>query len=281
MRIFLAGASGVIGRNLLPRLCSAGHTVTGTSRTEQGARAVRSLGGEAVIVDVFDAEALNKAVAHARPDAIIHQLTDLKEMDRLANNYLRIHGTENLVKAARAAGVSRIVAQSIAFAYDVGREPSREYEPLDFEGRGRLAEAVQSLEHEVLEMPEGVVLRYGLLYGPGTFYARDGLFAATVLEGRAPMSDGPASFVHVDDAALAAVAALDWPPGEVNIVDDEPVRTGAEWLPYYADLLGAPVPTDTVDHTPQDGWASNDKAHRQGWSPTYATWREGFKKELA
>src|SRR5579884_3039703 len=219
MRVFLAGASGAIGRRLTPMLVRAGHEVIGTTRSPGKANAVRALGAEPAVVDVFEPDALTRAVRGTRPDAIIHQLTDLpfapgtpRYEDGLERNArLRIDGTRNLVAAARAAGVRRMIAQSIAFVYAPGDGARVESDPLASGASGVLArtvEGVRALEDAVLAMPEGIVLRYGFLYGPGTWFP-----------------DGPRRqpAVHVDAAARAALLALmNGKPGIYNIAEDDP-----------------------------------------------------------
>ncbi|WP_315986228.1 NAD(P)-dependent oxidoreductase, partial [Streptomyces sp. adm13(2018)] len=219
MRVLVAGATGAVGRQLVPLLEGAGHEVVGISR--RGPRPV----------DVLDAGAVRRAVAEAAPDAVVHQLTDLGDADGAANNRIRTEGTRNLVDAARAAGVRRIVAQSISWAYAPGEGPADESVPLDptrEEPRSRIVAGVRALESAVAELPEAVVLRYGILYGPGTWYAPGGAVAAALAGdpaarflGSLAADDAVSSFVHVADAAEAAVRALAWPPGAYNVVDDE------------------------------------------------------------
>ncbi len=205
MNVFLAGATGAIGQRLVPLLLGAGHAVTGTTRSAQKAADLKARGVAPVVVDVFDADALRDAVVRARPDVVIHQLTDLPKVlspDRAgaftANTRLRIEGTPNLVAAARAAGARRLIAQSIAFAYAPEPEPHRESDPLaSAEGdtpSAVTARGVRALEAAVLGAAglTGIVLRYGRLYGPGTWYA-------------APSGRGA---LHVDAAAHAALLAL-------------------------------------------------------------------------
>ncbi len=216
MKIFLAGASGVIGRKLVPLLRASGHTVVGTTRDKVGA--VAALGAEPVVVDAFDAAALRRAVQAAAPQVVIHQLTDLPaapgtqgyEAGLERNARLRIDGTRNLVDAAKAAGVRRLVAQSIAFVYAPKDGPRVESDPLDVAATGarkRTVEGVAALENVTLEMPEGIVLRYGLLYGPGTWFERE-------------RRGAPA--LYVDAAAQAAVLALTkGSRGIYNIAEDD------------------------------------------------------------
>jgi nucleoside-diphosphate-sugar epimerase len=220
VRIFLAGASGAIGRRLTPLLIDAGHLVTGTTRSAAKAAALKARGVDAVIVDVFDAAALREAVVRARPDVVIHQLTDLPQVidparrgaALIANARLRIEGTPNLVAAAKAAGAGRLIAQSIAFAYAEGPEPHHESDPLAAaagDSPGAIsARGVRMLEDAVLNAPgiAGIVLRYGRLYGPGT--------GSQAASGRAPL--------YVDAAANAALLAVSrGAPGIYNIAEDD------------------------------------------------------------
>jgi nucleoside-diphosphate-sugar epimerase len=214
-RIFLAGASGAIGRRLTPMLRQAGHYVYGTTRSKNKVETLRMLGADPVVVDVFDAAALSRAVASAQADVVIHQLTDLpKDLDPsqmgaaiVRNARIREEGTRNLVRAAIAAGTRRIVVQSIAWAYAPGAEPHAETDPLDAKAegdRGITIRGVIALEDLTLKSPplEGVVLRYGQLYGLGTHSDR-------------PSNSAP---VHVDAAACAAILAIDHgDPGAYNI----------------------------------------------------------------
>lgn len=218
MRIFLAGAAGVIGRRLTPLLVLMRHQVTGTTRTPDRAGTLEAMGAQPVVVDVFDAEALTAAVIAAKPDVVIHQLTDLTnapgtpgyEESQKRNIRLRREGTRNLMNAARAAKARRAIAQSIAFIYAPGGSVRHETDPLDVNAAGIRAETVagvMALEQAVMQTPpvEGIVLRYGYLYGPGTWY------------GAAPK---PPS-VHVDAAAHATLLALEAPPGIYNIAEDD------------------------------------------------------------
>lgn len=215
MNIFLAGATGVIGRRLVPLLRDAGHAVTGTSRSEEKARALDVLGARGVVVDAYDARALLRAMAAAYPDVVIHQLTDLppsldagRPANFEGNARLRIEGTRNLMAAAAMAGVRRVVAQSIAFIYADAPGARVETDPLDRNpARASTIEAVESLERQVLGVPgiDGVVLRYGRLYGPGTWYPE-------------PAGTG---VLHVDAAAQAALLAVAKGQGIYNIAEDD------------------------------------------------------------
>jgi nucleoside-diphosphate-sugar epimerase len=217
-----------------------------------------------------------------RPDVVIHQLTDLSDRNFAANSQLRIDGTRNLVDAALKVGVQRMIAQSISWVCIPGEQPAHEDDALDLEAtppRNRTIAAVQSLEKAVSEIAVGVVLRYGLLYGPGTWYSRDGLTTKQIRRGEIVATQAVNSFVHVADAAQAALLALNWPAGVVNIVDDTPAA-GTEWVPFYAKLVGAPEPAVQAVRPGWERGESNAKARGLGWNPRYPTWREGFKSVL-
>ena len=291
MRVFVAGASGAIGRPLIPKLVAAGHEVTGTTRSEARAEEVRAAGARAAVVDVFDADALRAAVAEAAPGAVVNQLTSLP--DRIdfrkgdpyaATNRLRTEGTRNLLDAARAAGATRFVCQSISF--------------VDSSPPG-VARAVHEMERMVLgaEGMDGVVLRYGFFYGPGTYYAGDGATVEDVRRRRMPIvgkGTGVFSFIHVDDAADATVAALErGAPGTYDIVDDEPAPL-REWVPALAEAAGAKRPLRVpawlarlaagkaaVAFALDMRGASNESAKRElGWEPAHPSWRSGFAESL-
>jgi nucleoside-diphosphate-sugar epimerase len=280
MRIFLAGASGVVGRRVVPALLAAGHEVVGLARGQASYDRIAALGATAVVGDVYDEVALAELVAAARPEVVMHQLTDLGSGDRAANARVRKIGTRNLVDAARAAGVRRMVAQSISWAYAPGVRPATEDTPLDLDGgpdRRRTVEGIASLESAVADLPEWVVLRYGTLYGPGTWYERDGLMAQLAHDGKLPATADVSSFVHVDDAASAAVDALGWPTGPVNVCDDEPAA-GLDWVPVFSAAVGAPEAAVTKEE--RTGWArgaDNSYARNElGWVPSRPSWRLGM-----
>jgi len=311
VRVFLAGATGVIGRRLVPLLRAEGHEVVGMTRSAERSERLRAAGAEPVVADAFDAPALARAVAEARPDAMIHQLTSIParidprkmERDFATNDRLRSEGTANLVAAAKAAGVQRLIAQSVAFFYAPGPpgtvhgeddpllDPERAPKPVQ-----RSAGALGTLERAVLDAG-GTVLRYGYFYGPGSAIARDGSTGEEVARRRLPVVGSGAgvwSFIHVDDAAAATVAALDaGKPGVFNVVDDEPARV-ADWIPALAQALGAGRPMKVpawlarplagsygVAIMTEAQGASNARAKRElGWSPKHADWREGFRTAL-
>jgi nucleoside-diphosphate-sugar epimerase len=271
MHVLVAGATGAVGRRIIPLLLAQGHRVTGLTRSAARAAGLRAAGVEPVAVDVVEGKALTTAVRAAMPDVVLHQLTDLAGQDRAANARLRVIGTRNLVDAALAAGARRIVAQSIAFGYQDGPGPATEDTPLRAGLRG-----VPELESAVAELPEWVVLRYGLFYGPGTWYSPEGAMAERARAGDLVADDSVTSFVHVDDAASAAVAAFSWPSGPVNVCDDEPAA-GHDWVPAFCDAVGAPPPRRAATRDPGSRGADNRRAHSLGWTPAVPSWREGFR----
>ena len=310
MKVLVAGATGVIGRRLVPMLVADGHAVTAMVRSPARADAARALGADVTVADALDAAAVRAAVAGVSPEVVIHQLTALPkridprkiERDFVLNDRLRSEGTRHLVAAAREAGVRRVVAQSIAFAYapttpgslHTEDEPLFLDSPKDFR---RSAHALHDLETAVLGAG-GVVLRYGYFYGPGSSISRDGSMGEDLRRRRMPVvgsGGGVWSFIHVDDAARATLAAIreDVPSGAYNVVDDDPAPV-REWLPALAEAVGAPrpmrVPTfiarlaagsyGTAAMTTAQG-ASNARAkQRLGWSPQLASWRVGFRTGL-
>jgi nucleoside-diphosphate-sugar epimerase len=303
MRVFLAGATGVIGTPLVPQVLEAGHEVTGMTRSVLRAAQLEAAGAAAVACDVYDADGVRAAMADCSPDAVIHQLTSLPPRIDFADphsfdahNRVRTEGTRILVDAALATGARRVIAQSIAFVYvPTGDRIKEEDVPLFTDAPpplGAVVAAVAELERLVTGTAgiEGIVLRYGLLYGPGTAYDRRGSTAADVAAGRVPLVEGATgiySWLHVDDAASAAVAALErGAPGLYNVVDDEPAPQ-PEWLPVLARALGADPPAAAEAPPPPYApemsmhGASNAKAKRElGWQPRYSSWREGFAASL-
>lgn len=276
-RVFLAGGSGAVGRQLIPLLVRAGHVVAAATRNPDAAGGIAALGAEPVILDVFDAAATAAALAASTPDVVIHQLTDLSAADLTGNARLRTLGTRNLVDAALAVGVRRIVAASIAWIYEPGTTPAVETDPLTTTATGeqRISiDGVRALESTVTEVPEAVVLRYGTFYGPGTWYARDGRFGRAARARELPATDRIVPFLHVADAAAAALAALDWSTGTVNVVDDRPA-SGHEWVPAFAAAVGAPEPAHIEGGDPGRPIA-NGRLHDVGFALRYPDWREGF-----
>jgi nucleoside-diphosphate-sugar epimerase len=307
MRVFVAGATGAIGKQLVPRLVAAGHEVHGMTRRASKRSMLHELGAVPVVADALDPEQVAEAVGRARPDVVVHQLTaigpvDTRHMDRnfALTNRLRTEGTDHLLSAAQAVGVRRFVAQSNgAWTYArTGSPVKTEEDGLDptppREMRGIVA-ALRHLEDAVLgaRWTEGIVLRYGAFYGPGTSMGPDGETSEMIRKRRFPLvgdGGGVWSFIHIADAADATVAAVEHGRrGIYNIVDDDPA-TVAEWLPALAQELGAKAPmhvprfvgrlfageAGVVMMTDLRG-ASDAKAKRDlGWRPAHPSWRQGF-----
>jgi nucleoside-diphosphate-sugar epimerase len=307
MRIFVAGGTGAIGRPLLGALRAAGHEPTVMTRSARRAAALREDGVEAVVADAFDAEAVRAAILAARPEVVVHQLTAIP--DRLdprryaellqPTNRLRRETIGTFARAAREAGARRLIAQSVCFMLrPEGGWVKDETAPLWTDAPEGMRDAVDALgvmESTTLgtEGLEGVVLRYGYFYGPGTSYGPGGHFAEEVRRRRFPVvgdGSGRFSFVHVDDAAAATVLALEHgEPGVYHVTDDEPAPA-RDWVPALADAMGAkrprrvplwlarlaagPVAAGMVSLR----GASNAKARRElGFAPAYPTYREGFR----
>lgn len=283
MRIFVAGATGAVGRFLLPKLIRAGHEVIGITQSESKKSIIEKTGAKALVTDVFDREAIQSALGESQPEVVIHQLTSLSSRNFSDNTRIRKEGTQNLVDAALSAGVKRIIAQSISWAYEPGKRPATEEAALHViaeEPRKSTIDGIVALENAVMEVPQYVILRYGMFYGPGTWYEHNGFMAEQIQQRQVPATEGVTSFLHVEDAAEAALMALHWPSGPVNIVDDEPAR-GIDWLPVYAQAIGAPIPVTLSNSNAWERGASNRKARQEyGWKPLYPTWRTGFTNSL-
>jgi nucleoside-diphosphate-sugar epimerase len=303
MHVFLAGATGAVGRALVPLLLSNGHTVTGTTRSAQKAAQLRAAGADAVVLDGLDRAAVIDAVTTARPDAIVHQMTalaniDFRHFDRsfVQTVRLRTEGTDHLLEAARLSGVERIVAQSyFAFARE-GGPVKREDAPLDPEPPAQMRRSVEAIRHveRVVPAAGGIVLRYGGFYGPGTSVTPGAEQWEAVRARKFPLvgdAGGVWSFLHVEDAASATLAALERArAGEIyNVSDDDPAPV-REWLPALAAAAGGKPPRSVprwlgrllagehmVMMMCELRGGSNAKIKRElGWTPAWPTWREGF-----
>jgi len=309
MKVFVAGASGALGRPLVRQLVAVGHEVTGMTRREERAEEIRAAGASACVCDAFDAEALRDATVAAAPEVVVHALTaiperiDWKADPLAATNRVRTEGTRNLIAATVAAGARRIVAESVAFLYAPRGEWVKEEGAELFVGApepfGAAVDALADLEQQVLgaEGIESVVLRFGNFYGPGTSFAADGSQADEARRRRLPIvgpGTGTFSFIQVEDAAGATVAAVEsGVSGVLNVVDDEPAPM-REWVPFYAEAIGAKRPRRVpvwfaglivgrglAKNAVELRGASNTKAKRElGWQPRYASWRQGFREAL-
>jgi nucleoside-diphosphate-sugar epimerase len=313
MKVFVAGATGALGKQLVPMLVALGHDVIGMTRTAAKRDQLRDLGAEPVVADALDAHAVGQAVGEAEPDVIVHQLTaippkiNMRRFDRefALTNRLRIEGTDHLLSAGRAAGVKRFVAQSNATVYArTGGPVKGEDDPLDHDPAPEMREGVAALRHleaavTSASWTEGVVLRYGWFYGPGTSIALDPLGSQIELlrKRQLPIVGGGTgvwSFIHIEDAAAATVAAVEGgPSGVYNVADDEPAPA-SEWAPVLAAAVGAKRPLRVprwvvrlvggkaaVVMMMELRGISNDKAKRElDWQLRYPSWRQGFVEGL-
>ena len=309
MRIFVAGASGAVGKQLVPLLAEAGHEVVGTTTSAKNADSVRWLGAEPVVLDLLAAEAVGRAVSEAAPDVIVHEATalaggNMRKFDEAfaQTNRLRTDGTDNLLAAAKAVGVGRFVAQSYA-GWPYAREgaavkdESAALDPSPVDDSKETIAAIRRLEESVVPAG-GIVLRYGGFYGPGTSVSEHGEMLEPIRRRMLPLvgsAAGVTSFIHIEDAARATLAAIErGRSGIYNIVDDDPAQV-SEWLPYLAEVVGAKPPR----HVPfwlgklmagevlatmmtEGRGASNAKAKRElDWRLLYPSWRQGFVNGLS
>jgi nucleoside-diphosphate-sugar epimerase len=314
MKVFVAGATGALGKQLVPMLVANGHHVVGMTRTEAKRDQLRSLGAQSVVADALDADAVGRAVGEAEPDVIVHQLTaippavNMRRFDRefALTNRLRTEGTGHLLSAGQALGIKRFVAQSnAAVPYArTGGPIKREDDPLDHDPPPAFRQGLAAIRHLEAAVTgahwtDGLVLRYGWFYGPGTSIALDPLGSQIELLRKRQLpivgrGTGIWSFIHIADAATATVAAVEGgPAGIYNVVDDEPAPV-SEWVPVLAAAVGAKRPLRVprwvgrlaagemavVAMTEIRG-ASNDKAKRElGWQLLYPSWRQGFAEGL-
>ena len=309
MRVFVAGATGAIGRPLVRQLVEAGHAVVGTTRSEERAADLRAAGAEPAVVDALDSAAFRKAIAGARPEVLVHQLTDLPQEFSPRYRYgetnaLRTGVVRDMIEAGGEVGAKRLVAQSVSFFYLPGGNVAKEEGEEILSARtapgkfGEAAEAMRELERQVVEADgmDGIVLRYGFFYGPGTWFDR-GTKLARAYRRLSPIvgkGDGHFPLIHVEDAASATVAAIEGgAPGVYNVTDDEPALV-REWLTGFAEAVGGKPPRRVPLWVGKlvAGWnatametmhgASNAKAKRElGWSPRYPTWRDGLREGLS
>jgi nucleoside-diphosphate-sugar epimerase len=302
MRVFIAGATGVVGQQLVPLLVSTGHDVVATTRNPAKFAALRAQGAEPIALDALDAAAVRAAVHQAQPDAIVHQATALSDLGNNFRNFdklfadtnrLRTTGTENLLAAAKDAGTPRFVAQSYRWAFTDANGEIAANPPAAFR---QSAAAIRRLEELVKQTPGAVALRYGGFYGPNTSLDNGGPQITAIRKRQLPVvGDGRGywTFLHVYDAATATLAALTRGQGVYVVADDEPAQA-RDWLPYLASVVGAKPPrhvpvwlarmvagagaTQMMTTAPS---ASNADAKRElAWTPSYKSWRDGFVAEL-
>ena len=309
MKIFLAGATGVMGRHLIPALVGAGHEVVGTTRSAGKSDGIRAAGAESVVLDALDRDAVLRAVAQAGPDVVIHQLTaigksDFKRFDDAftGTNELRTQGLDYLLEAAQRAGAKRFIAQSFTGWPNPhsGSAVKTEDDPLDPKPAANSVQSLAAIRHVESTLRaatgiDGLALRYAFFYGPGTSFDRGAEIYEAVAKRRMPIVGGGTgvfSFIHIRDAARATAIAVErGDPGVYNIVDDDPAPVST-WLPYYAEIIGAKRPLrapawlvrpmlgefGVAMMTTMRG-SSNAKAKAElGWTPSYPSWRDGFSE---
>ena len=301
MKVLVAGATGAIGKPLIPALLAAGHEVVGIATSESGLVVLKQTEAEGVIANALDVHALDAVVKRVKPEAVIDELTSLpkhytqEEMRAAAerDRRIRLEGGRNLQNAAQSAGARKYIVQSTGFFYAPGPGLAVESDPLALHASSNVAGSVRTymqIEERVLGASglEGVALRYGFFYGPGTWFHAEGDIAEQVRRGQYPVAgagQGVWSWVHIEDAAAATVAALECPPGVYNVVDDDPSALSV-WLPAFAAAVGASEPPriteqealeaagpDTVYYATQLRGASNAKAKRElGFTPRRLEW---------
>jgi len=276
-KVFVTGATGLLGSKITIKLIEKGYNVAGFTTSQKGKEKLESCGIKAYVGDILKAETVDAAISDFQPDIIINEITDLKNVDLGSNANVRIIGTKNLVDAALKYKVKKIQSQSIAFVYEGGFGPATEETPLDLNATGERkvnVDGVVGLEKETSRIENHVILRYGLLYGPGTWYGKDGLIYNQFKNGSVTMSDGVLSFIHLDDAVEAAIQALHFPPGIYNVADNEPVR-GNEFANWYANLLDVHPLKLTIEKSKDyERGASNKKFLNHGGKLMYNSWRE-------
>ncbi len=274
-KIFVTGATGLIGIKLVQRLKEEGHEVAGFTTSENGQQKLAAVNVKAYIGDILNVDTIDQALADFKPEIIINQITDLKNVDMAANTKVRIEGSKNLIDAAKKHDVKKVIAQSIAFMYEPGEGLAYEKTALDFNSTGDrkvTVDGVVGLEEETARMDEYVVLR---LYGPGTWYGKDGMIYNQFMDGQVTLSDGVTSFVHLDDAVETSIQAIHFENGIYNVADDAPVK-GSEFAEWYKEQLGVEPNIDIQPAQPFERGVSNEKFKAQGGTLIYKTWKDGM-----
>lgn len=275
MQRALLESTGLIGIKLVQRLKEEGHEVAGFTTSENGQQKLAAVNVKAYIGDILNADTIDQALADFKPEIIINQITDLKNVDMAANTKVRIEGSKNLIDAAKKHDVKKVIAQSIAFMYEPGEGLAYEKTALDFNSTGDrkvTVDGVVGLEEETARMDEYVVLR---LYGPGTWYGKDGMIYNQFMDGQVTLSDGVTSFVHLDDAVETSIQAIHFENGIYNVADDAPVK-GSEFAEWYKEQLGVEPNIDIQPAQPFERGVSNEKFKAQGGTLIYKTWKDGM-----
>lgn len=277
-KIFVTGATGLIGTKLTKRLIEEGYEVAGLTTSEKGKEKLDNAGVKAYIGNILEYDTIEKSIGDFKPDIIMNEITDLKQVDMSANTKARIEGTKNLVEAAIKHDVPHIQSQSIAFVYEAGDTLATEETSLDYDASGDrkiTVDGVEGLEKESARLNKHVILRYGLLYGPGTWYGKDGMIYNQFINGEVTMTDGVQSFIHIDDAVETAIQALNFESGIYNVADDDPVK-GDDWAKWYANELNVTPTLNIEPAAPFERGVTNKKFKDQGGKLIYATWKDGM-----
>ncbi|WP_239762620.1 MULTISPECIES: NAD(P)-dependent oxidoreductase [unclassified Mammaliicoccus] len=277
-KIFVTGATGLIGTKLTKRLIEEGYEVAGLTTSEKGKEKLDNAGVKAYIGNILEYDTIEKSIGDFKPDIIMNEITDLKQVDMSANTKVRIEGTRNLVEAAIKHDVPHIQSQSIAFVYEAGDTLATEETSLDYDASGDrkiTVDGVEGLEKESARLNKHVILRYGLLYGPGTWYGKDGMIYNQFINGEVTMTDGIQSFIHIDDAVETAIQALNFESGIYNVADDEPVK-GDDWAKWYANELNVTPTLNIEPAAPFERGVTNKKFKDQGGKLIYTTWKDGM-----
>ncbi|PTK09355.1 NAD-dependent epimerase/dehydratase family protein [Mammaliicoccus sciuri] len=277
-KIFVTGATGLIGTKLTKRLIEEGYEVAGLTTSEKGKEKLDNAGVKAYIGNILEYDTIEKSIGDFKPDIIMNEITDLKQVDMSANTKVRIEGTRNLVEAAIKHDLPHIQSQSIAFVYEAGDTLATEETSLDYDASGDrkiTVDGVEGLEKESARLNKHVILRYGLLYGPGTWYGKDGMIYNQFINGEVTMTDGVQSFIHIDDAVETAIQALNFESGIYNVADDEPVK-GDDWAKWYANELNVTPTLNIEPAAPFERGVTNKKFKDQGGKLIYATWKDGM-----
>ncbi len=264
--------------NLIQALIEKGHIVGGLTTSNNKVELLQSLGAVAYVGNVLKKEQIQKTLQDFQPDIVIHQVTALSNGSVLDNAKVRAIGTRHLIDVVKEMDIKRMIAQSIAWAYEPGETIATEEDSLHIEAidkRKITIDGIVALENAVQELLNSIILRYGSLYGPETWYDKTGMIGKQCIYGDMTVNDSILSFIHVKDAVHATVQAINWTDGIYNIVDDEPVKS-AVWGSYYAKQLHAPNPNYIHGGMPWERGASNQKAKKEGWELLYPSWRDGF-----
>lgn len=272
-KIFVTGATGLIGMHLTQRLLEEGYEVAGLTTSSHGATKLTEHRVKPYIGNILNADEVMKAIGDYKPDIIIHQITDLKNANMEDNAKVRIEGTTNLVEAALKYSVKKIISQSIYFAVEGGEGLADETSPLDLKSTGErltTVKGVQVLEEQTARLPQYVILRFGYLYGPGTWFGKDGMIYQQFINGEVSVTDGEISFIHIEDAVDSTIQSLSFKSGIYHVVDDEPLQYET-WAKRYAEHLNVTPQIHITEHKNYERGSTNSKFKAAGGRLKYPT----------